>query len=49
VPAQASDEAIAWLQKMGDALRQENYDGIFSYMRVQLFKNIQILIHLNYF
>jgi len=43
VPAQASDEAIAWLQKMGDALRQENYDGIFSYMRGSTYETIRIV------
>jgi len=43
LPARASDEAVAWLQKMGDALRQENYDGIFSYMRGSTYETIRIV------
>ncbi|MFT4632011.1 MAG: sigma-E factor negative regulatory protein RseB [Candidatus Pseudothioglobus sp.] len=36
------DEAGLWLQKMGDALRHESYEGIFTYMRGYQFDTVQV-------
>jgi sigma-E factor negative regulatory protein RseB len=37
-----TDEASAWLQKMGVALRHESYEGIFTYMRGYQFDTVQV-------
>ncbi|MBD3649560.1 MAG: MucB/RseB C-terminal domain-containing protein [Pseudomonadales bacterium] len=43
--AQASDldEAKKWLEKMSTALRQENYRGIFTYMRGYQFDTVKVV------
>lgn len=35
-------QAVAWLEKMGDALREETYSGTFIYMRGARFDTIQV-------
>lgn len=42
---QASDtkDAKQWLEKMGKALREENYEGIFTYMRGNQFDTIKVV------
>jgi sigma-E factor negative regulatory protein RseB len=37
-----ADEARLWLQKMGNALRHESYEGIFTYMRGYQFDTVQV-------
>lgn len=37
------DEPAAWLRKMSDALRSQNYDGIFTYMRGSTFDTVRIV------
>ena len=34
----SSVDAVKWLGRMADALRQENYEGIFTYIRARLLK-----------
>ena len=36
------DEAIIWLEKMGDALREQSYQGTFIYMRGARFDTMQV-------
>lgn len=45
VGLQASDteDARVWLEKMGKALRQENYEGIFTYMRGNHFDTVKVV------
>ena len=38
-----SQEAVSWLGKMAVALRTENYDGIFTYMRGTNFDTVRIV------
>lgn len=39
----AGSDPIAWLKKMQDALRHQNYDGIFTYMRGSTFDTVRIV------
>lgn len=41
--SQNADEAVEWLGRMADALRTENYDGIFTYMRGTTFDTVRIV------
>ena len=41
--AESSGEAISWLQKMTRAVRDENYEGIFSYIRGSTFDTVRIV------
>ncbi|MDA0978786.1 MAG: hypothetical protein O3B72_09530, partial [Proteobacteria bacterium] len=36
-------EAVAWLGRMGEALRERNYQGIFSYIRGSIFDTVRIV------
>ncbi len=40
--AAAEDEASLWLQKMGTALREQNYVGVFTYLRGAEFNTMRI-------
>jgi sigma-E factor negative regulatory protein RseB len=40
--AEQPSEAGMWLQKMGDALRHESYEGIFTYMRGYQLDTVQV-------
>lgn len=44
VPALASDEeqALEWLEKMSNALREESYQGVFNFIRGRQFNTMQI-------
>jgi len=54
-----TDSPRAWLEKMGKALKEENYEGIFTYMRGDQFDTVRVfhrykdgkeserLVHLN--
>ncbi len=37
------NDPIAWLTRMRDALKQQNYDGIFTYMRGSTFDTVRIV------
>ncbi len=39
----ADPEATRWVQKMGEALKQQNYDGIFTYMRGTTYETVRIV------
>ena len=41
--AQADEDAVVWLGKMGHALKHENYEGIFSYMRGSTYSTVRIV------
>lgn len=41
--AEQPSEAEMWLQKMGDALRHESYEGIFTYMRGYQLDTVQVV------
>lgn len=41
---QSDDEQVtAWLEKMGTALREESYEGVFTYMRGHRFDTVRIV------
>ncbi|MCB1646131.1 MAG: MucB/RseB C-terminal domain-containing protein [Pseudomonadales bacterium] len=42
-PVRADDEASVWLDKMGKALREQNYQGIFTYMRGHQFDTVEVI------
>lgn len=42
VAADNSAEAVKWLDKMAHALRNENYEGVFTYMRGRTFDTVHI-------
>ena len=39
----SSVDAVKWLGRMADALRQENYEGIFTYIRGTTFETVKIV------
>lgn len=41
--ATTSEDASAWLGKMGNALKKESYEGIFTYMRGYQFNTIKVV------
>lgn len=41
--AEEADTARDWLQKMGNALEKENYQGIFTYMRGHQFDTVRVI------
>lgn len=41
--AEADPEVSAWLDKMGRALREQNYEGIFTYMRGYRFDTVKVV------
>lgn len=43
--ADESRDPVHWLEKMGSALRDQNYRGIFSYMRGSTFDTVRIIHH----
>ena len=45
VQAEDRNHPVAWLSRMRDALRHQNYDGIFTYMRGSTFDTVRI-VHL---
>ena len=36
----SSGDAVEWLGRMSEALRQENYEGIFTYIRGTTFETV---------
>ena len=42
-----ADEAQKWLDRMGAALREQNYEGTFTYMRGSQFETIKIMHQFN--
>jgi len=38
-----ADEVSDWLEKMGSALREQNYEGTFTYMRGSQFETIRVM------
>lgn len=43
VQASDTEDAKVWLERMGKALREENYEGIFTYMRGSHFDTIKVV------
>ena len=43
--AGSSNEAVGWLGKMAEAMRHQNYQGIFSYIRGSNFDTVRIVHH----
>ena len=43
--ADQSRDPVHWLEKMSSALRDQNYQGIFSYMRGSTFDTVRIVHH----
>ena len=43
--AGSSSEAVSWLGKMAEAMRYQNYQGIFSYIRGSNFDTVRIVHH----
>jgi len=41
--ASSSGDAVQWLGRMSEALRQENYEGIFTYIRGTIFETVRIV------
>ena len=39
----SSGDAVEWLDRMAEALRQENYEGIFTYIRGTTFETVKIV------
>ena len=42
-----ADEAQKWLDRMGTALREQNYEGTFTYMRGSQFETVKIMHQFN--
>ena len=43
-----ADEVSDWLEKMGSALREQNYEGTFTYMRGSQFETIRVTAYGKY-